>query len=94
MAEPNFTNRTVWVGDNLHVMRRINSECIDLIYFYPPFNSKQDYAAPIGSLKVMEVGYILPRSRGGTDHVENLQLLCSHCNRSKGNRTISEWRAG
>ena len=50
MAEPNFSNRTVWVGDNLHVMRGINSECIDLIYLDPPFNSNQDYAAPIGSI--------------------------------------------
>ena len=43
--------------------------------------------------KVMEVDHILPRSKGGTDHLENLQLLCSHCNRSKGDRTMSEWRA-
>ena len=50
MTEPNFTNRTVWVGDNLHVMRGINSACIDLIYLDPPFNSNQDYAAPIGSI--------------------------------------------
>ncbi len=50
MAEANFSNRTVWVGDNLHVMRGINSECIDLIYLDPPFNSNQDYAAPIGSI--------------------------------------------
>ena len=38
MAEPNFTNRTVWVGDNLHVMRGINSECIHLSD--PPFTTK------------------------------------------------------
>ena len=50
MPKPNFTNRTVWVGDNLHVMRGINSECVDLIYLDPPFNSNQDYAAPIGSI--------------------------------------------
>ena len=50
MALANFTNRTVWVGDNLHIMRGINSECIDLIYLDPPFNSNQDYAAPIGSI--------------------------------------------
>jgi len=50
MPAPNFSNRTVWVGDNLHVMRGINSECIDLIYLDPPFNSNQDYAAPIGSI--------------------------------------------
>ena len=50
MAQANFSNRTVWVGDNLHVMRGINSACIDLIYLDPPFNSNQDYAAPIGSI--------------------------------------------
>ena len=43
--------------------------------------------------KVMEVDHELPRSRGGTDHPDNLQLLCSHCNRSKGGRTMAEWRA-
>ena len=40
--------------------------------------------------KVMEVDHILPQSRGGTDHFDNLQLLCSHCNRSKGSKTMSE----
>ena len=44
--------------------------------------------------RVMEVDHMLPRGRGGTDHPDNLQLLCSGCNRSKGNRTMAEWRAG
>ena len=43
--------------------------------------------------RVMEVDHILPKSRGGTDHPDNLQLLCSGCNRSKGNRTMAEWKA-
>ncbi len=43
--------------------------------------------------RVMEVDHILPRSRGGTDHPDNLQLLCSGCNRSKGGKTMAEWRA-
>ncbi len=43
--------------------------------------------------RVMEVDHILPRSKGGTDHADNLQLLCSGCNRSKGGRTMAEWRA-
>ena len=34
---------------NLPVMQGINSETIDLIYLDPPFNSKRNYAAPIGS---------------------------------------------
>ena len=43
--------------------------------------------------RVMDVDHILPKSRGGTDHPNNLQLLCSGCNRSKGNKTMAEWRA-
>ena len=45
----NVANRTLFTGDNLDVMRGINSECIDLIYLDPPFNSDRNYAAPIGS---------------------------------------------
>ena len=49
MAQPNFKNRTLWTGDNLDIMRGLNSEIVDLIYLDPPFNSNQDYAAPVGS---------------------------------------------
>ena len=45
----NFTNRTVWTADCLYVLRGMNSESVDLIYLDPPFNSKADYAAPVGS---------------------------------------------
>lgn len=34
----------------------------------------------------LEVDYIIDRDSGGTDHIGNLQLLCSSCNRIKGNR--------
>ncbi len=36
--------------------------------------------------KLYEVDHVVPQSRGGTDHVGNLQLLCSSCNRIKGDR--------
>ena len=49
MAAPNFVNRTLWTGENLDILRGLNSESIDLIYLDPPFNSNQDYAAPVGS---------------------------------------------
>ena len=34
----------------------------------------------------LEIDHIIAESVGGTDHIENLQLLCGHCNRIKGNR--------
>ena len=43
--------------------------------------------------RVMDVDHMLPQSKGGTNHADNLQLLCSGCNRSKGGRTMAEWRA-
>ena len=49
MAKPNWKNQTIWTGDNLPIMRGMNSASIDLIYLDPPFNSKANYAAPIGS---------------------------------------------
>ena len=36
-------------GDNLAVLRGINTDSVDLIYLDPPFNSKKDWNAPIGS---------------------------------------------
>ena len=36
----------------------------------------------------LEVDHVVPRSRGGTDHLDNLQLLCGHCNRVKGDREM------
>ena len=45
----NFKSETIWVGDNLDIMRGMNSSSVDLIYLDPPFNSNADYAAPIGS---------------------------------------------
>ena len=47
--QPNWANRTVWTGDNLDIMRGMNSETVDLIYLDPPFNSNRSYEAPIGS---------------------------------------------
>ena len=42
-------NRTLFVCDNLPVLRGIDSKCIDLIATDPPFNTKRQFNAPLGS---------------------------------------------
>ncbi len=38
----------------------------------------------------MTVDHIVPKSHGGTDHVDNLQLLCGACNSTKGQSTQAQ----
>ena len=47
--QPNFADKTIWTGDNLDILRGMNSESVDLIYLDPPFNSNRNYSAPVGS---------------------------------------------
>ena len=49
MAIQNFSNRTIFHGDNLDCLRNINSECVDLIATDPPFNKNKDFNAPANS---------------------------------------------
>ena len=36
-----------------------------------------------------DIDHIVPKSKGGGDNQANLQLLCSHCNRIKGNNDMA-----
>ena len=49
MAEEQVRPNTVFIRDNLEVLRGFNSDMVDLIYLDPPFNKKRAYEAPIGS---------------------------------------------
>jgi len=40
----------------------------------------------------LEIDHIIPKSKGGGDYYENYQLLCSACNRMKGDRTMEYLR--
>ena len=39
--------RVIFTGDNLPVLRGMNSACVDLIYLDPPFNSGKQWANPV-----------------------------------------------
>ena len=58
-------------------------------------NKQQLYGVQAGNCKGcgehfniynLEVDHLIAKSVGGTDHIDNLQLLCGNCNRIKGNR--------
>ena len=49
MPQPNFKPNTIFCRDNLLILQKMNSECVDLIYADPPFNKKKKFSAPIGS---------------------------------------------
>ena len=45
----NVANRTLYIADNLDIMRNMDSEIVDLIYLDPPFNTNEEHKAPIGT---------------------------------------------
>lgn len=43
-------------------------------------------------LSYWEVDHILPQSLGGSNDIDNLQIMCRDCNRKKGNRETIDYR--
>jgi len=39
----------------------------------------------------LEVEHVIPKSRGGTDRIDNLVIACHECNQKKGNKTAEEF---
>ena len=56
------------------------------------YGQQAGYCAGCGvhfELRNLEVDHIIAKGKGGTDHIDNLQLLCGNCNRIKGVRGMA-----
>ena len=85
--------RTHRSGYPAQVHRSGPSAQLALIATASTYGQQEGICAGCGAhfpFRVMEVDHILPRARGSTDHPDNLQLLCSGYNRSKGGKTMAE----
>lgn len=64
----------------------------DLCYLYPHKQIQGDvphlnfyHLGKRGGLTLMTQDHIMPRSRGGSNKMDNLQTMCCNCNNRKGN---------
>ena len=73
----NLPNRTLFIGDNLPIMRGMESGSVDLIYLDPPFNSNRRYVAPMDS-KVAGQRFKDTWVMDDTKEDEHLLLISGH----------------
>ncbi len=55
---------------------------------------RDDYTCAYCGLRgvKLECDHVVPVSRGGSNHTDNLVTSCFRCNRDKGTKLLSEWR--
>ena len=82
--EDNDASSTTDLKQNIRLP--INSSLRKLIFerdFYRCINC--------GTHKSISIDHIVPVSKGGGNEIKNLQTLCTTCNSSKGNKSMTEW---
>ena len=55
----------------------------------PHFNL---YCIEDGEMILMTKDHIIPKSKGGKNHISNMQTMCCHCNLRKGDKSPEEYR--
>ena len=58
----NSAYRTIWTGDNLDILRGLNSASFELNCLDPPFNSNLNPTAPAGSTAAVKDNWKLSDS--------------------------------
>ena len=51
------------------------------------------HCAYCGKEAKLTLDHVIPLSKGGKHSKDNAVAACAHCNSSKGNRTLAEWKA-
>lgn len=70
----------------LYLGRVMNLEPILVKEVFFKCGSKCGYC---GRLDTLTIDHIIPTSKGGSNHIDNLQVLCDKCNLKKGNKLPS-----
>ncbi|MFQ6071833.1 MAG: RNA-guided endonuclease IscB [Methanosarcinales archaeon] len=60
-------------------------------YLLTRYGHKCVYCKGKSGDKILEIEHVIPKSRGGTDRVDNLVITCKTCNKQKGNKTAAEF---
>jgi len=74
ISSPNVENRSLFIRDNLPVLRCINDGTIDLIYLDPPFNTGRQWADPLDAKKSFDDTW--EWSDEHDDNLFELEQLC------------------
>lgn len=93
MAEANFVDKTIWTGDNLDILRGLNSESASYKKHKHVLFGRQEGVCNECRIAFLfpnlTIDHAIPRSRGGADHLGSLQLLCGERNSIKGDREMA-----
>lgn len=66
--------------------RNHNAGFFDRNAWQKKLNNMGNKCSKCGGVKRIEIDHIIPLSKGGTNHIDNLQPLCKNCNSRKYNK--------
>lgn len=73
----NVPSRTLFIGDNLDVLRGINSDSVELVYLDPPFNSGRKYEARGGYMAGVVFSHAWTIEDVRPEWLDEIEMSCS-----------------